>query len=610
MFKTIKNQLPTIVAVLFTIIILAGTLFWFNGSIDGLIENTTRSYLTENAKAVAAVFNTKLDDQLVMLESQVRYFSDIDLTDYNAMKSTIMSTKGIGAFKTIGVANSAGTTINYNGMSSGNILLEPYFKEAMTGVNAISDTTTVDEEGDEVLVLAVPIKKQGKVEGVVFGTFNKSILGSLVDTVSFAQSGTNMLLTEDGTVLARSASTYLVDAGTTNLFSYIARPDISGNEESIIHFTNGTKDLIAVLTPVGLHDWYFATVLPQSVISEQTSAISNHVIIVVLAVAFAFVLLFVSILYLLKNNETITKSNERFKLVTVESQNIIFDYDFTKRQLTLDGNTENIVQTDKNTFTREETLDILDKIHSDDEGIKNEFLTSQENSSTTISGEFRMKCIDGSYSWFRLKSTVIRSNDGKAVQLVGSLVNVDEQMNKELRLIHKAETDPLTGIYNKGAFYDHVQEKLSSASDSDLFAIYIIDLDDFKSVNDNLGHAMGDQVLSDVAKKLCIVFSDKDCVGRIGGDEFAAFLSLSNDGRKLGRSIIENKAKAICSQIQETYHNRRKSVNVSSSVGVAIYPTAGHDYETLYRNADKALYKIKENGKNAYSIYSEEEHGA
>ena len=148
MFKTIKNQLPTIVAVLFTIIILAGTLFWFNGSIDGLIENTTRSYLTENAKAVAAVFNTKLDDQLVMLESQVRYFSDIDLTDYNAMKSTIMSTKGIGAFKTIGVANSAGTTINYNGMSSGNILLEPYFKEAMTGVNAISDTTTVDEEGD------------------------------------------------------------------------------------------------------------------------------------------------------------------------------------------------------------------------------------------------------------------------------------------------------------------------------------------------------------------------------------------------------------------------------------------------------------------------------
>lgn len=610
MLKTIKNQLPTIVAILFTIIILAGTLFWFNGSIDGLIDNTTKAYLAENAKAVAAVFNTKLDDQLVMLESQVRYFSDIDLTDYNAMKSTIMSTKGIGAFKTIGVANAVGTTINYNGMSSGNILLEPYFKEAMTGVNAISDTTTVDEEGDEVLVLAVPIKKQGKVDGVVFGTFNKSILGSLVDTVSFAQSGTNMLLTEDGTVLARSASTYLVDAETTNLFKYIDSPEISKSEESVIRFNNGKKDLIIVLTPVGVHGWYFATVLPQSVISEQTSTISNYVIFVMLAVAFAFALLFVSILYLLKNNETITKSNERFKLVTVESQNIIFDYDFIKRQLTLDGNFENIVQADKNIFTREETLDILDRIHSDDEGIRNEFLTSQENGSTSISGEFRMKCIDGSYSWFRLKSTVIRSNEGKAVQLVGSLVNVDEQMNKELRLIHKAETDPLTGILNKGAFCDHVREKLSTAADTDLYAIYIIDLDNFKAVNDNLGHAMGDQVLSDVAKKLCIVFSDKDCVGRIGGDEFAAFLWLSNDGKKLGRSIIENKAKAICTQMQETYRNRKKSVNVSSSVGVAIYPSAGRDYDTLYKNADKALYKIKENGKNAYSIYSEEEHGA
>ena len=196
-----------------------------------------------------------------------------------------------------------------------------------------------------------------------------------------------------------------------------------------------------------------------------------------------------------------------------------------------------------------------------------------------------------------------------AFNLLTSVLDDLRPENKELRLIHKAETDPLTGIYNKGAFYDHVQEKLSSASDSDLFAIYIIDLDDFKSVNDNLGHAMGDQVLSDVAKKLCIVFSDKDCVGRIGGDEFAAFLSLSNDGRKLGRSIIENKAKAICSQIQETYRNRRKSVNVSSSVGVAIYPSAGRDYDTLYKNADKALYKIKENGKNAYCICSDEEPG-
>ena len=117
---------------------------------------------------------------------------------------------------------------------------------------------------------------------------------------------------------------------------------------------------------------------------------------------------------------------------------------------------------------------------------------------------------------------------------------------------------------------------------------------------------MGDQVLSDVAKKLCVVFSDQDCVGRIGGDEFAAFLRLSSNARDKGMTIIEGKAKAICTQMQETYYARKKSVAVSSSVGVAIYPTAGKDYETLYRNADKALYSVKENGKNNYSIYSSE----
>ena len=88
-----------------------------------LIEKNTEMYLTENAKAISSTFYTVLNDQLVMLESQVRYFNEIDITDYNKMKDTIMSTKGIGTFKNIGVTNSTGATINYNGRSSGNIML-------------------------------------------------------------------------------------------------------------------------------------------------------------------------------------------------------------------------------------------------------------------------------------------------------------------------------------------------------------------------------------------------------------------------------------------------------------------------------------------------------
>ena len=119
---------------------------------------------------------------------------------------------------------------------------------------------------------------------------------------------------------------------------------------------------------------------------------------------------------------------------------------------------------------------------------------------------------------------------------------------------------------------------------------------------------MGDQVLGDVAKKLCLVFSDKDYVGRIGGDEFAAFLHLSSKARNVGMSIIEGKAQAICAQMRETYSAKKKSVSVTASVGVAIYPYSGRDYNTLFIRAGKALEKIKDTGKNMYAVYSPEEH--
>ena len=607
MDKSFKMHIPTVTSVIFTVAVLSFALLWFRGSINKRLEATTETYLAENTKSLAAVFNTKFEDQLIMLESQVRYFHDIDLTDYNEMKNTIMATKGIGAFKTIGVANAAGTTINYNGKSSGNILLKDYFKEAMKGDTAITETTTIDEEGEEVLVAAVPIMHSGEAAGVVFGTFDSSVLSNLVDTVSFAGSGTNLLLTYEGDILARSAGTELSKYKMTNFFAETGLDSPSYSKDTVYKCEVGGQPYIIVLTPVGVHDWFFASALPVAVIDEQRSAISGDVVIVILCVSFAFILLFVSILYLLKSNDAITKSNEKFKLVTVQSQNIIFDYDFVKKQLTLDGSTESVVPEGKNNLDYDETMKMLSLIHSDDVSMFEQIANIRYSDATSLRGEFRLKCLDDSYSWFRIKASIVRLHDTPQ-QMVGSLINVDEQMNKELRLIEKAETDPLTGIYNKGAFYEHVSEKLKAAGSEDLCAIYIIDLDNFKAVNDNLGHATGDQVLSDVAKKLCIVFSDQDCVGRIGGDEFAAFLKLSSNARDVGMSIIEGKAKAICAQMQETYRAKRKEVDVSSSVGVAIYPAAGRDYNTLYKNADKALYKVKENGKNMYSIYSPEEH--
>ncbi len=320
-------------AIALTVLILFISFILYSHSSGQLIEQNTEMYLTENAKAISSTFYTVLNDQLVMLESQVRYFNEIDITDYNKMKDTIMSTKGIGTFKNIGVANSTGATTNYNGRSSGNILLTDYFKEAMTGVEAISAITYTDEDGDEVLALAVPIKQNGRVVGVVYGTFTKDILNSLIDKVSFAEMGSNFLVDNDGTILARSANDRYIPEGVFN-FNELAQVDFTTKDDKVLHFKVDNTDMLAVKTSIGLHDWSFVNVLPESVISEISTNLSLSVIKVIISVIIAFLLLVGSILILFRQIKGVTAEKERISAelsVATKIQADMMPYDFPER---------------------------------------------------------------------------------------------------------------------------------------------------------------------------------------------------------------------------------------------------------------------------------------
>ncbi len=603
MNRTFRVHLPTVTAVIFTIVMLTFTLLWFRNNIDELTKESAKTYLAENTQALVTVFNTKLEDQIVMLESQERYFRDIDISDYNSMKETILSTKGIGAFKTIGVADKAGTTINYNGRTSGNICLTDYFQEAMQGNTALSAVSVSDENGSEVLVAAVPIMQNDVPAGVIYGTFDKSVLSKLIDSASFSGRETNLLIESNGNIITCSTDSDLISDSMTNLFEEINLYKPSSTKDTVLESRiNGTPVLV-VLTPVGVHDWYFASILPRSVVDAHSSEISDNVAILIMVVSFAFILLFVSILYLLKNNDSIYRNSEKFKMVTVQTQDIIFDYDFVHKVLTLDGNTENVVAGGKNTFNFSETHELLNLIHDDDVNIREQLRNVRNTKESVIRGEFRVKCLDGTYCWFRVKAAAVKVHD-QLQQMVGSLINVEEQFSRELGITGKNETDPLTGVLTAAAFRKHVTEKLRTAAKTDMLAVYIIDIDSFKSVNDNLGHTMGDQVLSDVAKKICVVFSDQDCIGRTGGDEFAVLLKLSVSSREIGMKIIESKAAALCEHLRESYSGRRNTADITASVGTAVCPDAGRDFDTLCENASDALHYVKEHGKNSFMMYS------
>ncbi len=129
-FSKRKIVLYTIVSIL-VILITFGTFIYASNNIRKIVAKSSSNFLKQTASLYAGTFKIKIQDQLAMLESQSRYFKDVDMDDYYAIKKTIMSTKGVGEFKRIAVANSSGMTINYDGKTSGNILTKEYFKKAM-----------------------------------------------------------------------------------------------------------------------------------------------------------------------------------------------------------------------------------------------------------------------------------------------------------------------------------------------------------------------------------------------------------------------------------------------------------------------------------------------
>lgn len=162
----------------------------------------------------------------------------------------------------------------------------------------------------------------------------------------------------------------------------------------------------------------------------------------------------------------------------------------------------------------------------------------------------------------------------------------------------EAVTDVLTGIWNRSYAENQIGRLMA---DGRFGALLLIDIDNFSHVNDTYGHIIGDKVLQLVAETLKVETGPEDVLGRIGGDEFIVFLKEKTDRQELGK-----KAQDIVDVISAGLHKFKCSDVISVSIGIALCPEDGKNFETLYNNADKALYHMKRNGKNSYFFCSDD----
>lgn len=213
--------------------------------------------------------------------------------------------------------------------------------------------------------------------------------------------------------------------------------------------------------------------------------------------------------------------------------------------------------------------------------------------------ELEQPCKDGSTVWTEVTVTGIRNESGAFVGLLGVTRNISERKQAEAQMLHLARHDPLTGLPNRALLSDRLQQAMAaSRRDGHSLALMFIDLDRFKPINDSLGHAVGDVLLSEMARRIRACVRESDTVARIGGDEFVVLLRTVT-----GEDAAVSVADKIRCVLAEPVHAGEHRLEVSASIGVALYPEHGDDDLSLTQHADIAMYQAKAVGGGAVRMY-------
>jgi diguanylate cyclase (GGDEF)-like protein/PAS domain S-box-containing protein len=213
---------------------------------------------------------------------------------------------------------------------------------------------------------------------------------------------------------------------------------------------------------------------------------------------------------------------------------------------------------------------------------------------------FLLRSREGNYRWFLCRVIPIRDEQGKVVRWFGTKTDITDRKRMEEEIRHIAQHDPLTGLPNRRLFSEIITVELAQSRRSGRrVAIFFLDLDRFKEINDTLGHETGDELLKQTALRLRSVIRTSDTVARIGGDEFNVVISEITYPE-----YASEVAQKILNEIRKPLDIKGKELVVSTSIGISVYPDDSEEIDTLLRYADIAMYYAKEHGRNMYQFYN------
>jgi diguanylate cyclase (GGDEF)-like protein/PAS domain S-box-containing protein len=243
-----------------------------------------------------------------------------------------------------------------------------------------------------------------------------------------------------------------------------------------------------------------------------------------------------------------------------------------------------------------------DVIHPDDKKKVQKALQDALAAGNAFETEYRVALSNGAQKTIRLIARIRRNEEGAAVSMTGTMQDVTERRSYEQKLEHTAFHDPLTGIPNRAMLATIMHQSLARAKrNNELLVVCYLDLDGFKAVNDTFGHSAGDQLLVEVVRRFKFCIRAADPVARLGGDEFVVLLTGVKNPLDIPSAL-----ERILRSIAAPFVVGHKQVNISTSIGVSIFPIDNADTDVLLRHADQAMLLAKQSGKNRFHIFDVE----
>jgi diguanylate cyclase (GGDEF)-like protein/PAS domain S-box-containing protein len=243
----------------------------------------------------------------------------------------------------------------------------------------------------------------------------------------------------------------------------------------------------------------------------------------------------------------------------------------------------------------------VDGVHPDDSQRCLDVYMSSFDRREKFSMDYRLRRYDGEYRWIRDDGCPRYTSEGEFIGYIGYCLDITGRKQDEDLIQRLAHFDVLTGLPNRVLFTDHINHALSMAQRSQgQLAVLFLDLDHFKNVNDTLGHRIGDALLIEVAKRLKSAMREGDTASRLGGDEFILVLP----GTDVNGAV--HVAEKLLETVAQLCRIEQHELVITPSIGVAMYPDDGEDFDTLSKCADVAMYRAKHDGRNNYRFFTPE----